>query len=78
MALGKRFRLAAPLFGAAGMAQQPPAAQPEPEKKPVQVAAVPRFTLSLGTYANEAELKASLAKLKGLGLNPVTGLQPGS
>lgn len=50
----------------------PPAAQPEPEKKPVQVAAVPRFTLSLGTYADEAELKASLAKLKGLGLNPIS------
>ena len=49
-----------------------PAPKPEPEKKPVQVAAVPRFTLSLGIFTEEEEVKANLTKLKGLGLEPVS------
>jgi len=53
-----------------------PAAKPKPElkpePKPVQVAAVPRFTLSLGIFTNEADQKASQAKVKSLGWETVS------
>lgn len=52
-------------------AKPAPAPKPEPEKKPVQVAAVPRFTLSLGIFTEEGEVKANLTQLQGLGLAPV-------